>query len=83
MTRIKDLVKDKTAKFVFYRCGELFYEIDDFQFPVPISDLGSTYINAEEKSMLLMRYIRKHLANIEAGKAEQEDEVGTTEHITK
>jgi hypothetical protein len=68
---IKELVKGKTAKFVFYRGNELFYEIGDFQFPVPIDDLGSTHINAEEKAIFLMRYVRKHLANIEAGRANQ------------
>ena len=70
---IKDLVKGKTAKFVFYRDHQLFYEIDNFQFPVPIEDAKGTHFNAEEKAILLMRYIRKHLANIERAKLMQEE----------
>ncbi|MBD3645901.1 MAG: hypothetical protein HUJ31_00295, partial [Pseudomonadales bacterium] len=62
MSRIKDLVKDQRAHFVFYRDRCLFYETDNgFQFPVPVEDAGSATFNADEKAILLMRYIRKHL----------------------
>ena len=73
MTNIKDIVKDKKAHFVFFRDRALSYETDDgFQFPVPVDDAGSATFNAEEKAIILMRYIRKHLAQTEAARAEQD-----------
>lgn len=64
---IKELVKDTTARFSFYRAGNLYYEIvgKGFEFPVPISDVGDASFNVEEKGLLMMRYIRKHLQTIE------------------
>jgi hypothetical protein len=69
---IKDIVKGQKAHFVFYRDRSLFYETDNgFQFPVPIDDAGSATLNSEEKAILLMRYIRKHLERTQAAKDEQ------------
>ncbi len=67
MSRLKDLVAgNKKARFVFFRDKSLFYETEDgFLFPVPVEDAGSATFNAEEKALLLMRYIRKHLVRIE------------------
>ncbi len=63
--KILDIVKDQNA-IVFYRDRALFYETDTgFRFPVPIEDAGSATFNREEKAILLMRYIRKHLQNVE------------------
>lgn len=41
-TNIKDLVKDKKVKFLYYRSKELWYEVDGtgFRFPVPVDDTG-------------------------------------------
>lgn len=65
--KIKDIVKGQQAHFVFYRDRSLFYETDSgFQFPVPIDDAGSATFNQEEKAILLMRYIRKHLERVES-----------------
>ncbi len=61
MRAIKDLVKDQTAVFVRYQDGNLMYLVKDFEFPVPLKDLGATIVHSEEKAILLMRYIRKHL----------------------
>lgn len=36
-----------------------------FKFPVPISDIGNATFNREEKALLMMRYIRKHIETIE------------------
>jgi len=60
---IKDLVKGTVVRFVRYRAGNLYYEVIDknFEFPVPIEDCGEATFPAEEKAMLFMRYIRKHL----------------------
>lgn len=70
---IKDIVKGQNAHFRYFRDGALYYETDNgFQFPVPIDDAGSATLNAQEKAILLMRYIRKHLARTEAARAAQE-----------
>lgn len=66
---IKDMVKDKTVSFQFYRDQELWYQTEcGFDFPVPISDIGNATFNATDKAMLFMRYIRKHLDFIEENK---------------
>lgn len=70
--KITDIVRNQNAHFVFYRDQALFYETDNgFQFPVPVSDAGSATFNHEEKAILLMRYIRKHLARTEAARLAQ------------
>jgi hypothetical protein len=50
------------VKFIYYRDGDLWYITErDFKFPVPISDVGNATFLAEDKAILFMRYIRKHL----------------------
>jgi hypothetical protein len=73
MSTLKEMVVDnKRVKFVFYREKELWYETETgFQFPVPIDDIGTAVFLAEDKALLFMRYIRKHLTAIEKGKQEQ------------
>ena len=72
MPSIKEIVKGKNAHFVFFRDKSLFYETDDgFQFPVPVDDAGSATFNAEEKAILLMRYIRKHVDATNKAREEQ------------
>lgn len=59
---IKDMVKDKKVHFLHYKQGELWYETaDGFSFPVPLSDVGDATFLAEDKAILFMRWIRKHL----------------------
>lgn len=72
---IKDLVgKDKKVYFSFYRDGELWYKVlyeyNDrydgpngswFEFPIPPDDMKGALFKAEDKSILFMRWIRKHL----------------------
>ena len=71
---IKDIVKNQNAHFVFYRDQALFYETDNgFQFSIPISDAGSATINSEEKAIILMRYIRKHIARTDAARIAQDN----------
>lgn len=76
MYNIKDMVKDgKRVTFAFYRCGELYYRTEcGFEFPVPIHDIGNATFLAEDKAILFMRYIRKHIANIEKELKETEYE---------
>lgn len=64
------------VQFMMYRKGELFYrveslnkEVDGFEFPVPIEDVGDGVFLREDKAMLFMRYIRKHLESIATEKA--------------
>ena len=71
--QLKDLVKDKTVSFEFYRDGELWYRVSDtdFTFPVPITDAGTGVFKAVDKSLLFMRYIRKHLDMLDKAQKEQ------------
>lgn len=66
---IKDMVKDgKRVRFTNFRKGNLWYVTEcGFEFPVPIEDVGDAIFNADEKAMMLMRYIRKHISLIEGG----------------
>jgi len=74
-TKILKLVKDQKARIIFYSDGELWYRTDSgFEFPVPVLDrteVGVATFQAEEKALLLMRYIRKHLEYIEKAKEDQ------------
>jgi len=67
MTDLKDMVKDgKKVTFQYYKDGQLFYQTEcGFEFPVPVSDIGNATFLAEDKAMLFMRYIRKHLKALE------------------
>lgn len=67
---IKDHVTGQ-VHFSFYRNNELWYKTDTgLEFPVPIDDTGEGIFLAKDKAIMFMRYIRKHLANIEKGKQE-------------
>ena len=74
---VPDIVKDQNAHFVYYRDRALFYETDKgFLFPIPVDDASSATFNKEEKAILLMRYIRKHLKSIgESRDAQNEDNI--------
>jgi len=73
-----EMVKGKKVHFSFYRDEVLWYETEDgFEFPVPIQDIGNATFLAEDKAILFMRYIRKHLAtreSYEKAREEQENE---------
>jgi len=65
---IKELVKDgKHVYFEFYRDGALWYQTEgrELLFPVPIEDIGNATFMAQDRAMLFMRYIRKHLKTLE------------------
>ncbi|MDA3778899.1 MAG: hypothetical protein PF487_01495 [Bacteroidales bacterium] len=60
---IKEIIKDNTVTFAYYRAGYLFYNViyreEVFMFPVPIDDIGdATFLNTD-RAMFLMRYIKK------------------------
>lgn len=67
---IKDMVKDnQVVKFCYYRDNNLWYETENgFKFPVPVEDIGTATFNAVERAILMMRYIRPHLALINENK---------------
>jgi hypothetical protein len=73
---IKDMVSDnKKVTFQFYKDGALWYKTEtDFTFPVPIEDIGSATFLAEDKALLFMRYIRKHLDTIKSAEQEAHNE---------
>jgi hypothetical protein len=66
MTKVTDHVKGM-SRFKFYRAGVLYYQTNDsgLEFPVPIVDVEGATLNDEEKSMHLMRWIRKHLSTLQ------------------
>ena len=68
-----EMIKDKKVKFLYYVNGELWYTTEDgFKFPVPVADAGTAYFNAEDKAILFMRYMRKHMEMIDKARHEQE-----------
>lgn len=70
---LKDLVKGKKVRFLYYRDGELWYGTDDgFDFPVPISDTGTGIFKAEDSAIQYMRWIRKQLATRSEWEKERE-----------
>jgi len=64
---IKDIVKDNTVRFHRYRQGVAYYVVNvrnegtDYMFPVPLDDVGDATLEAEDKALMFMRYIRKAL----------------------
>ena len=69
---IKEMVAGKQVTFVRYQNKELWYVTEcGFEFPVPIEDTNEAAFNAQDKAMLFMRWIRKHLAMLESAKQDQ------------
>ena len=66
MYNIKEMLKNKTVKFVKYRKGELIYTTEcGFEFPVPISDTGDGVFKDVDKALTFMRWVRKQIIEIE------------------
>ena len=67
MQSIKSMVEaSKKAHLVCYRDGDLWYRTEcGFEFPVPVAEAGVAVFHVEEKAILLMRYIRKHVDMLE------------------
>lgn len=66
MHTLKEHVSGRVT-FQFYKDGNLWYKTSEtrFEFPVPTEDIGNATFLAEDKALLFMRYIRKHLSTIE------------------
>jgi hypothetical protein len=60
---IKEMVQNnQKVTFKFYRDGQLWYATEcGFEFPVPISEAGTATFFAEDRAILFMRYIRRHI----------------------
>lgn len=69
LDNLKEIVKGTYSNLLLYRSGVIYYEVsfneEMYQFPVPLEDVGNASLNKVEKSMTLMRYIRKALKNNE------------------
>ncbi|MDB5806689.1 MAG: hypothetical protein JWN73_4011 [Betaproteobacteria bacterium] len=62
----------RKVRFRSYREREFWYETEcGFIFPVPLDELESAELLAEDKAILFMRYIRKHAALIEGARFAQ------------
>lgn len=86
MSSLKEMViNNKRVKFVKYQKGELWYETEcGFEFPVPISDTGDAAFVGEDKALLFMRWIKKHIDAIKVAKSEHlntKKNVNTTANI--
>ena len=56
---------NKKVKFIQYREGEFIYSTEcGFECPVPLADVGKATLLAEDKALLFLRYIRKHMETI-------------------
>lgn len=78
---LKDMVSaGKKVHFLYYHDSNLWYATESgFEFPVPIEDIGTATFMNEDKAMLFMRYIRKHLDLIASATAEVEPNVNHEE----
>ena len=67
---ITNLVKNKNAHFVRFREGNFIYETDDgFQFPIPLTEIGNATLQAEDKALFFMRWIRRQTEVMKASEA--------------
>jgi hypothetical protein len=61
---LKENLKGNVS-FAYYRDSNLWYRTaTGMLFPVPVSDLGTSQLLAVEKSTVLMRWIRKYIAQM-------------------
>ena len=72
MVNVKEHVKgNQKARFDFYRGSILYYKTEKgLLFEIPVSETGDAVFGAEERAMLLMRWIRKQLEENEKGRKE-------------
>lgn len=84
MMNLKNMIKDqKKVHFSFYRDMELWYMTEDgFEFPVPIKEVGNATFMAQDKAILFMRYIRKHMEMLGQARKEQGEVRGCDTCIT-
>ena len=73
MRALKEMVRNnQKVRFSFYRDGSLWYETEcGFRFPVPVAEVGTATFLAEDRAILFMRYIRKHLTSLDEARRDQ------------
>lgn len=61
-SELKLLIKG-ACSFEYYQAGNLYYRTEngDLLFPVPVQDFGSSKLEAREKGIILMRFIKRQL----------------------
>jgi len=59
MKKFVDLIKGKTAVFVGFHGGNLFYDIDGFRFPIPVNELQGASIGSTEKAAVFMKWVKR------------------------
>lgn len=62
---LKDHISGNVT-FTKYKQGHLYYQTSTgLEFPVPVEDTGEADFLASDKGIYFMRYIRKHLSNLQ------------------
>jgi hypothetical protein len=61
-SELKELIRGECT-FEYYKAGNLYYRTENGEllFPIAIEEIGNAKIEAREKGIVLMRYIRRHL----------------------
>ena len=72
MRTLKEMVvNNQKVRFCYYRDRELWYTTEcGFEFPVPVDDTGTGIFKAEDRAILFMRWLRRHMALIEQARRE-------------
>ena len=72
MNSVKQMVENnKQVRFVRFERGELWYSTEcGFEFPIPAEDLQGATFNAQDKALLFMRWIKRHINHIEMARLE-------------
>lgn len=83
---IKTMVQGgKQVRFTRFQSGQLWYSTEcGFEFPVPVEEVGQTPYLAQDKALLFMRFIRKHIQHIQsamAAESENLDPPATNLHL--
>ena len=79
---LKEMVQNnQKVSFRFYRDGQLWYSTEcGFEFPVPVSEAGTATFLAEDKAILFMRYIRRHMEYLKKSMNQKDGiEIGSAE----
>jgi hypothetical protein len=65
--KLTDHVKGMST-FSYFRAGNLWYITDTgFEFPVPVEDTDGATFDSSVKSLMLMRWIKKHIDVVNTG----------------
>ena len=57
----------QTVSFQYFRDNNLWYKTQSgFSFPVPTDDIGNATFLSEDRAIMFMRWISKHLKALEA-----------------